>query len=173
MTLRERIESRTDKTGGHESCWRLGTRKGGVHGHMTVWDSESGKYECAHRLVLEWYSGMSRTEADSLGLQARHLCGHGWCQNPKHLQWGTPQENQEDRVIHGTSNRGERHGHHKIDNRKALLIRALYDSLRRQSNGRVVYGGATKIARLFGVSGKTVSRIGNRRRWSWLPEAIA
>lgn len=42
---------------------------------------------------------------------AAHYCGKGHlgCVTKDHLSWKTPKENQADRIVHGTSNRGERH----------------------------------------------------------------
>ena len=41
--------------------------------------------------------------------QAAHNCGRGsdGCVNPRHLRWDTPSGNQNDRLEHGTHNRGD------------------------------------------------------------------
>jgi hypothetical protein len=45
---------------------------------------------------------LANGKPESPDLVARHLCGNGhWsCVNPKHLAWGTVEENAQDRVLH-------------------------------------------------------------------------
>lgn len=95
--------------------------------------------------------------------QAAHLCGkgHEGCVNPRHLSWKTRSENEADKVIHGTSNRGERCGASKLTEADVREI-------------RVMLGTRThaEIAKLFAVSRQTVSAIHARKRWAW-HEAVA
>lgn len=89
------------------------------------------------------------------GLQCAHNDG-----DPKNcvlsnLRWATPKENMLDRVIHGTANRGERHGMSKLTREDVLCIRQ--DQRKR-----------SEIAKQYGILAATVGRIKRRMDWSWL-----
>jgi len=64
------------------------------------------------RVVCEHAHGSAPTPSH----EAAHSCGkgHEGCCSPKHLRWATHSENLMDRVHHGTSNTGERHGLAKL-----------------------------------------------------------
>lgn len=92
---------------------------------------------------------------------ARHLCGKGHlgCVNPKHLEWSTNSVNQMDRVVHGTSNRGQGNGHAKLSDEDVISIYT------------------TKIeekflAEKFNVSITTIYDIKRKRTWKWLTDSI-
>ena len=91
--------------------------------------------------------------------QAAHSCGKGseGCVHPGHLRWATKSENEADKVGHGTSNRGERHGRSK-------LTQATVESIRRASGT----ASKTEIAKLHGISRSHVSEIIARKTWAWL-----
>lgn len=56
-----------------------------------------------HRLVTAAFHGPSN------GLHVRHLDGNKLNNTPENLRWGTPQENADDKVRHGTMPRGATH----------------------------------------------------------------
>jgi hypothetical protein len=60
------------------------------------------------------------------GHETAYFCGNGraGCINPRHVAWKTPNSIQMDRVLHGTSNRGERNGTNKLTEAQARAIRA-------------------------------------------------
>lgn len=91
---------------------------------------------------------------------ATHTCGKGneGCVNPKHLEWGTAFKNQQDRVEHGTSNRGERCAAHKLTAAQALEI------FQRLNSGERPY----LLAPEYAVSPATVRDIKFGLSWSWL-----
>lgn len=62
-----------------------------------------------HRFMCK----MAHGEPPSPDLQAAHSCGVRACVNPKHLRWATQAENEADKIIHGTDNRG-RFGRQKV-----------------------------------------------------------
>ena len=94
---------------------------------------------------------------------ALHSCGngHGGCVNKRHLRWGTPAENQADRVVDETSNHGERCGTSKLKEADAI---AIADRLRRGER-------ASKIADDYGVHYVTVHDINTGRSWAFLTGA--
>lgn len=91
-------------------------------------------------------------------METRHLCGNGnlGCVTVRHLVVGTRAENCADRVAHGTTPRGERHGGHKLTALDVAAIRAAT--------------GETQIelARRYGVTQPTICNI--RRGKTWKPE---
>jgi len=92
---------------------------------------------------------------------AAHSCGKGnlGCVNKRHLRWATKSENEMDKVGHGTSNRGEQHGAHKLTEADVREIRAM--------RGREKQAD---LARRFGINNSLVSMIQTRKRWEWLED---
>lgn len=107
------------------------------------------------RLVCEDIHGPPPTATH----EAAHSCGKGHlgCVTKKHVLWKTPAENQRDRVAHGTHSRGQRSSTVKLVEAQVTEIRAL--------KGRKT---VVDIAAEFGVSPMAVSKIQNRKSWSWL-----
>jgi hypothetical protein len=104
---------------------------------------------------------MAHGEPELQGLEAAHSCGKGssGCVNPLHLSWKTTQDNERDKIEHGTTNRGERHGCHKLTEDQVRLIR--------KTKGTV---SSSDMAMKFGVSSSTVDGIRAMRTWAWLSE---
>lgn len=113
------------------------------------------KQKTVSRLVCEIIHGQKPTEKH----EAAHSCGNGHlgCVNPNHLSWKTPKENQADRILHGTSNRGSRHGRAILNEIQVLQI---YDLKRSYSH--------ELIAAVFGVDKRRVDRISCGADWGWL-----
>lgn len=90
--------------------------------------------------------------------EARHLCGKGHlgCVTKRHLVWGTHKENQADRILHGTTNRGERCGSAKLTEADVLHIRSLSGL------------SASAIAKEFNVTVGAIRMILKRKTWAWL-----
>jgi hypothetical protein len=89
--------------------------------------------------------------------EAAHSCGKGraGCINPNHLSWATHQENMNDKRLHGTQPKGERHFKARVSNEAASEIRRL------SRNGST----QIEIAAMFGISQSTTSRIVNRKTY--------
>lgn len=84
------------------------------------------------------------------GMEVRHLDGVKVNAVKGNLKYGTPTENQADRVAHGTTNRGELCGTAKLSNADVIRIKALL------SAGAMAQ---KDIAAAFGVSQATISSI--------------
>lgn len=90
---------------------------------------------------------------------AAHSCGNGGggCVNPQHLRWATREENEGDKIGHGRTNRGSRHGMSKLSTDEVLQIRALKGTEAQK-----------ETADRFGISRSAVGSIQSGARWSWL-----
>lgn len=129
-------------------------KKASLHnGYLYVILYLNGEYsnEAVHRLVLLAFVGNPPAKS----MQAAHGDGKPANCRLSNLRWATPKENMADRVIHGTANRGERHGLSKLTTSSVLAIRV---DPRPQS----------LIALQHGVDRSTIGRIKNKTDWSWL-----
>lgn len=108
-----------------------------------------------HRLVCEAANGPPPTPEH----HAAHSCGNGseGCVTKGHVFWKTRSENEADKLVHGTSNRGRRHGMAKLTEDDVRAIRALHGELPQ-----------TAIARRFKTSPGNVSKIHCKTIWTWL-----
>ncbi len=94
-----------------------------------------------HRLVLETFVGVRPT-----GFECRHLNGDRSDNRLDNLTWGTPSSNQNDRVMHGTSNRNRQVKLSVDDVADIKLLRTLGHT-------------CTSIADRYGVSHQHISDI--------------
>jgi hypothetical protein len=101
--------------------------------------------------VLNAFAG-----AKSGNQQCRHLDGNPANNRLDNLQWGSPAENGEDRVRHGTAARGSRNGRAKLSEDDVVEI------------VRRVTAGATYpvVADAFGVKRAQISKIMCGRAWT-------
>lgn len=89
----------------------------GPRGHVGVHLGRT-KRNAVHRLVLLAHIG-----GPLEGQECRHLNGDPKDNRLENLTWGTAAENMADRVLHGTSNRGERNGMRKLTLEEVRLIK--------------------------------------------------
>lgn len=104
-----------------------------------------------HTLVLKTFIGPC-----SDGMVCRHLDGNQTNNHVSNLAWGTPYENSQDMILHGTSNKGDKHGMVKLTDADVMEIR------RRYANGET----QTSIAKDFDVTNSSVSLIVRRLKWN-------
>jgi hypothetical protein len=67
-----------------------------------------------------------------------------------------------DKLVHGTHNRGVRHGMAKLDNALVLEIR-----------GQRGVASQASLGRMYGVTRETIRDIQKRKIWAWLSEEEA
>lgn len=101
-----------------------------------------------HCMVLEAFVGPRPP-----GMEGAHGDGDKSNNVLANLRWSTPAGNQADRDLHGTSNKGERHGNAKLTD---AIVREI-----RQSDE----SGAA-LARRLNVSQATVSLVRRRKIWA-------
>lgn len=120
-----------------------------------------GKRCHVHRLVCELVHG----KPPSSKHYACHSCGAGeeGCVNPNHLYWGTPIENQADRITHSTDLRGNDAPWSKLTESKVLRIFRMLD------RGK----SPLSIANKFNVSRQAIYDIRSGRRWSHIKKEAA
>lgn len=125
------------------------------NGYLIVGLCAQGKqYSCrVHYLVLQTFVGPCPE-----GMECRHLNGDPADNRLSNLQWGSKSENQKDRILHGTSNRGEQNGVSKLTVLKVCLIRQFYAM-------RSLCFTHRELAKLFNITGGHVGDIVNRKSW--------
>lgn len=88
----------------------------------------------------------------------RHLDGNRFNNQVDNLRWGTQEENEADKILHGTAPRGENHGASKL---KEPQVREILTAPSRR-------GLARELAELYGVSASMISNIRTGRNWRHL-----
>ena len=124
-----------------------------AHGYLIVDLRRDGRRSSknVHGLVLTAFVGPSPE-----GLECCHGDRNKTNNCLLNLRWDTKSNNQADRILHGTSNRGERNGVSKLTAEKVKAIRA------RCARGET----QPSIAADFGISRVTVSHIHLRKTWA-------
>jgi hypothetical protein len=120
---------------------------------ITLWNGSrlSGKTFYIHRLVLTVFVGPCPE-----GMEARHVGTNDRANNHlSNLCWGTKEENQEDRIWHGTDHRGSKHYATILDENMVREIRRLY------RNGTRQY----LLAKTFNQTRENILKIIQRKTW--------
>lgn len=124
------------------------------NGYGKVW--QDGRTRPVHAVMLELVAGPPPTPEH----EAAHSCGVRACINPRHLRWATRSENQMDKLLHGTHNRGERHWGAKVTEAQVREILELLEQGVRQR----------EAGRLYGISQSSISLIKRGKNWAWLED---
>lgn len=122
----------------------------GVYLHASLCVEGQKTYPLIHRLVLEAFKGPCPADHESAHANGQHADNRF-----SNLEWKTSKHNAADRVVHGTSGRGEANARAKLT---ARAVRAIRASSLPQST----------LALLHGVKQQAISKIVTRRRWNHL-----
>jgi hypothetical protein len=90
---------------------------------------------------------------------AIHSCGRPPCCNKRHIRWGSRSDNEMDKTMHGTSNKGDRHGNSKLTPKDVVVIRELAGKK-----------SSIQVGKMFNVSSSHVRNIWDRKWWGWLEQ---
>lgn len=139
-------------------CWNFRSQLKRPH---MVWNK--GKPIPTTRAVLIEFSGQ-----DKKGLCCCHSCDNPWCINPKHLWWGTRQENSADmgrkgrasRTLYPEKTRGEKHWKAKLTKRDIIFIRREF-----VRGTRWAPGNRASLAKQFSISESHVRTIACGATW--------
>lgn len=117
---------------------------------VRISDGERVLHKAVHALVCVAFHG-----ARPPGMEVRHLDGNQLNNRPENLCWGTPTENNRDRIRHGTIPRGESNRRSKFTDEQVRLMRDRWKA------GETI----TDLASEYGVAYSTMSRALRRRTW--------
>ncbi len=112
-----------------------------------------------HRMLLETF-----VEPRPVGFECRHLDGNKTNNKLENLKWGTPKENSEDMVRHGTSNkgktflykRGEENPFSRFKNGEVWLIKKILSKTSLPQH---------RIAKMFKTNQTQISQIKRKQIW--------
>ena len=135
-------------------CLKIKPEIGTYHstGYFFIILNKKNKY--LHRLIAIEKFG----EETMKNMVTRHTCNNRWCVNPKHLNFGTDQDNSNDMIKSGTSLRGEKNPKNKINIELAKLIKS-------DINKNIPY---TEISKKRNVSYYIIVDIARGKNWNWI-----
>lgn len=137
-----------------DGCWEWTAakiRQGYGRFHIKI----CGKFKTVHASHISWVLHYGAVPSDRF---VCHHCDNPSCIRPDHLFLGDHNDNMKDRNKKGRAACGSRHG------KSVLTEDAVVDIRRRLLIGETKSG----IARIHGISRRTVSYIANGDTWSWL-----
>lgn len=127
-------------------CWEWTATRSSIYGRFQL----AGKLLQAHRVsAADFYGPVPE------GMHALHHCDIERCVNPKHIYYGTNQDNSDDRGLRGLGIRGERNGTVKLTAANVLEIRKLAKNHTQRYLGN-----------LFGVTQANIQYITSRSTWT-------
>lgn len=137
---------------GEDECWLWKNKwSGDDYGTFTIYRNNTEITYRSHRVSLYLKTGIQ-------GDVARHSCDTPLCCNPKHLDWGTIQDNMDDMIKRNRQVvlKGSRHGMAKVNESDVIRMRNDY------SNGLI---NRHQLSELFGMTVPAIMAIINRRTW--------
>lgn len=119
------------------------------------------RHVTAHSLVINSFIG----SAPSPGMEIAHKDGSRLNAHWRNLRWATRQSNNDDRIGHGTTCRGERNGRAKITTEDVYAIRREYREIKRPDSNRCI----GELDKKYGLTRSTIIRIAKGEYWSHVP----
>jgi hypothetical protein len=118
------------------------------------WRVDLRKHGCCirhsiHLLVLTAFKGKRPR-----GLVARHVNGDRFDNAVRNLKWGTPKENEADKILHGTRRLGSKHANSK------LTERAVRQIFKHRNQFTLL-----QLGKRFGVGKTTIHKVLYRQTW--------
>lgn len=150
LTIEERFWSKVDRSGGPDACWPWKPpkdRRGYGEFHVSP---KRGKVR-AHTFAVE----LATKKRCPPGKEGCHRCDNPPCCNPRHIYYGTRQQNVDDMWLRGRGQQGSRHSKALLTEENVLVIR------NRFAAGET---GPT-LAAEFRVSDGCITDIVNGRSW--------
>lgn len=120
---------------------------------VNLWADGQRKTFFAHRLVAEAWC--VRNADDRV---VRHLNGECRDNRATNLAWGTQQENIDDKLRHGTQQRGTACYQTKLTQEHVRMLRLAYRK----------GASAAELAAASGLSRSHAHAVGSGRKWAWL-----
>jgi len=123
----------------------------GLYPGVHLSKNNSTKMHAVHKLVASAFLGPC-----PFGMQVAHWDGDPTNPKLKNLRYATPSDNNMDKQRHGTAQKGERSGTHRLTDEAVREIR------------KALAEGASKMsqARRFGVSHKTIRNLAAGKIWT-------
>jgi hypothetical protein len=133
----------------------------GGYMQVNLWKDNKGKTHFVHQIVAVAFHGPRPSPRH----HAAHRDGDKKNNTPTNVQWITKEENEADKIRHGTTNRGERNGSAKVSNAQATEMIELAKSLPLSSGGkRLKKGALAQLAAQYGVTASGAWQIINGYR---------
>lgn len=149
LTPEERYWAKV-KRGSPTECWPWGGSTQ-IKGHGEFFVSPERDRVQAHAFAVELATGLACPD----DLEACHRCDNPPCCNPRHVYYGTRQQNVDDMWARQRSPRGSARTQAKLDEPDVLSIRTRF------ATGEP----STCLASEYGVSDSLISHIVNGRAW--------
>lgn len=130
---------------------RPGINKRNGYCYVCLWKDGESKTCSVHRLVIDAFYPERPDDYHS-----RHKNGIRHDNRASNLMYGDRSDNEMDKILHGTSNRGSRHGSSKLCEDDIRMIRKLCneDGISHR-----------KVAKMYGVCPQNIDFIILKRRW--------
>lgn len=144
------IETHAAHSGDECLIWPFGRN---AYGRGVV--QHEGKIVQVSRLMCTAAHGQPPSD----NYEAAHNCGkgHEGCVHPGHLEWKTKEQNEADKIAHGTLVHGERSHLAKLTDEQVRHIRILLQT-----------ESPTSIAKRYGLVRETIRAIAVGRSWKWV-----
>jgi hypothetical protein len=126
------------------------------HRHLVLRKNKLPYTRQVHALVLLAFKGPAPR-----GMVCAHFDGNGSNNNLRNLRWTTRSSNERDKVRHGKSNRGERHGLALLTSKTVKQIRVL--------SAAGVNSVEIKRRLALPVTTRCIRDVINNKRWSYKP----